>query len=71
MTKARELLLGVWEDWDDKKYMKWQGGQAHSNSSNRLTPGNRSPARSHRYRPNKTPPVRLVEMMLPELHEWD
>lgn len=27
MTKARELLLGVREGWDDKKYMKCQGGR--------------------------------------------
>ena len=44
MTKAGELLLRVQEGWDDKKYMKCQGGQEHSNSSNRLTPGKQEPS---------------------------
>lgn len=44
MTKARELLLGVREDWDDKKYMKCQGGQAHSNSSNRFNSWKQEPS---------------------------
>lgn len=44
MTKAGELLLGVREGWDDKTYMKCQGGQAHSNSSDRLTPGKQEPS---------------------------